>query len=189
VEEESVLEFGHWYEQREGSTAEVKGSRAWLLPVVDFGVAIGLVVGFLLDVVLRKGRGLVGGGDHVSSCAGVWGGLLLDGSERKSTRTARGSSDVMYTWPCEEAYSPHKHDHRWRRSLRGWLLVDDRASCALHVRASRVKSPIVGRSALDSMVLRFDYPIDSSTLPYNYSNAALELVLHVSMYHSNRGRS
>jgi hypothetical protein len=49
-----------------------------LLPVVDFGVAIGLVVGFLLDVVLRKGRCFVGGGDHVSSCAGVLGRLLLE---------------------------------------------------------------------------------------------------------------
>lgn len=87
MEEKSVHGYRHWYEQREGSTAEVKGSRAWLLPVVDFGVAIGLVVGFLLDVLLRKGRCLVGGGDHVSSCAGVCacvGGLLLvDGSERK----------------------------------------------------------------------------------------------------------
>jgi hypothetical protein len=35
-------------------------------------------VGFLLDVVLRKGRCLVGGGDHVSSCAGVLERLLLE---------------------------------------------------------------------------------------------------------------
>lgn len=51
-------------------TAEVEGSRAWVGPVVDFGIAIGLVVCFLLDVVLRKGRGVVGSGNHVSrSCA------------------------------------------------------------------------------------------------------------------------
>lgn len=34
-------------------------------PVVDFGGAIGLVYGFLLDVLLHVGRGIVGGGDHV----------------------------------------------------------------------------------------------------------------------------
>jgi hypothetical protein len=69
----------------EGSTAEVKGSGAWLLPVVDFGVTIGLVVGFLLDVVLRKSRCFVGGGDHVSSGdgAGARMGLLAEGNERK----------------------------------------------------------------------------------------------------------
>jgi hypothetical protein len=72
-----------------GSTAEIKGSRAWLLPVVDFGVAIGLVMGFLFNVVLRKGRCFVGGGDHVSSCVGGRGGLdfvlvLEEGSERQS---------------------------------------------------------------------------------------------------------
>lgn len=53
-----------WYRR----TAEVIGGGAWVLPVVDdFGVAIGLVVGFLFDVVLllRKGRGVVGGGDHI----------------------------------------------------------------------------------------------------------------------------
>lgn len=55
-----------------GHTAEVEGCWAWLRPVVDFGGAIGLVLGFLLDVVLREGRGVVGGGDHVSrSCACV----------------------------------------------------------------------------------------------------------------------
>ena len=48
-------------------TAEVEGCWAWVRPVVDFGGAIGLVLGFLLDVVLLKGRGVVGGGDHVSS--------------------------------------------------------------------------------------------------------------------------
>jgi hypothetical protein len=108
-----------------GSTAEVKGSRAWLLPIVDFGVAIGLVVGFLFNVVLRKGRCLVGGGDHVSSCVGGRGGLdfvlvLEEESERESTRTTGGDGDVMYTWPCEPN-SPHKHD-RMPRSLRGCLL-------------------------------------------------------------------
>ena len=50
-------------------TAEVEGCWAWVGPVVDFGGAIGLVLGFLLDVVLRQGRGVVGGGDHCScSC-------------------------------------------------------------------------------------------------------------------------
>lgn len=81
-----------------------------MLPVVDFGVAIGLVVGFLLDVVLRQGRCFVGRGDHISSCvgAGTWIGLLVleEGSERKSTGA---DGDVMYTWPCE-LHSPHKHD-------------------------------------------------------------------------------
>lgn len=53
-----------------GHTAEVEGCWAWVGPVVDFGGAIGLVLGFLLDVVLREGRGVVGGGDHCSrSCA------------------------------------------------------------------------------------------------------------------------
>jgi hypothetical protein len=120
-----------------GSTAEVKGSRAWLLPVVDFGVAIGLVVGFLLDVVLRQGRYLVGRGDHIPSCVGGRGGLdsvlvLEEGSERKSTRTAGGDGDVMYTWPCEP-YSPHKHDRIPLRSLRGSLWKDDRAWYACRV--------------------------------------------------------
>jgi hypothetical protein len=129
-----------------GSTAEVKGSRARLLPVVDFGVAIGLVVGFLLDVVLRQGRCLVGRGHHSSSCvgAGTWIGLLLEeGSERKSTRTAGGDGDVMYTWPCEP-YSPHKHDRIPLQSLRGSLWKDDRAWCACRVGEDsrvRVKSP------------------------------------------------
>ena len=109
-----------------GSTAEVKGSRARLLPVVDFGVAIGLVVGFLFNVVLREGRCFVGGGDHVSSCVGVWERLdlvlvLEEGSERKSTRTARGDRDVMYTWPCEPN-SPHKHDRIASKST--WVVVE-----------------------------------------------------------------
>jgi hypothetical protein len=137
-----------------GSTAEVKGSRAWLLPVVDFGVAIGLVVGFLLDVVLRQGRCLVGRGDHISSCvgAGTWTGLLVlvlvlvlvleEGSERKSTGA---DGDVMYTWPCEP-YSPHKHDRIPLRSLRGSLWKDDRAWCACRVGedSGEVPTPING---------------------------------------------
>jgi hypothetical protein len=53
-----------------GRTAEVEGCWPWLRPVVDFGGAIGLVLGFLLDVVLRKCRGVVGSGDHIPcSCA------------------------------------------------------------------------------------------------------------------------
>lgn len=84
-----------------------------MLPVVDFCVAIGLVVCFLLDIVLREGRCLVGGGDHCSSCAGAWGGellVLVEGSERKTTRTAgRDDGDVKYTWP-REPYSLHNHD-------------------------------------------------------------------------------
>jgi hypothetical protein len=55
-----------------GRTAEVEGCWAWVRPVVDFGGAIGLVLRFLLDGVLREGRGVVGGGDHVPcSCACV----------------------------------------------------------------------------------------------------------------------
>lgn len=98
-----------------------------MLPVVDFGVAIGLVVCFLLDVVLREGRCFVGGGDHVSCCVGAWEGfvlVLVQGSERKSTRTTGGDGDVKYTWPCKSS-SLRKHDRipqtLYYVSVGGWM--------------------------------------------------------------------
>jgi hypothetical protein len=47
--------------------------------------------------------------------------VLEEGSERKSTRTARGDRDVMYTWPCEPN-SPHKHDRIASKST--WVVVE-----------------------------------------------------------------
>ena len=103
-------------------TAEVEGCWAWVGPVVDFGVAIGLVVGFLLDVVLREGRGVVGGGNHCSCpCGCLYGGVYGYGSARRDgesrTRQRRaGKREWTYTWPRKLLDSPHEH---WNGRVRG----------------------------------------------------------------------
>lgn len=92
-------------------TAKVEGCWAGMRPVVDLGRAIGLVVGFGLDIVLPKAGRIIAGRDHVSrSCRCLVG---EDGMSKRDERgqgggaggraAGRGESGKMYTWPRKQS--------------------------------------------------------------------------------------